>query len=336
MPASSIHVSSAHLSEIEQKVFTVAINIISDEHGKNYLAIKDNPKSEILVLDHDTEEGKQLLSNASDNQVKIVFSSGAITGKNLISLTKPIRVLPLKNVLLKVCQQLYSYYSEHDKNPEKNHEASHQAPTENTHQEINASFSENIFLEFLKAKSDSSCLHMTSAGLPDIYVDGENKIFVIATNSDDIDKYFSNNFEEVCLKKISHEEFNKNTVNMKISSLDSILWRCALTCSRGQLIPGHTVETPVKLVSWPNFSREGFKPEYFKLAAILAKQFISLASLSKQVEKPIEGIIDFYNAAFAVGIIELGDKNSINKSTAKTNKKRKTILSKLAQRLGIA
>ncbi len=329
MHVGALQISAANLQEVEQKVLDVAVNIICDEKGKDYLIVDDNPASEILVLNADSVEGSQILNNANENQVKIVFSSSTHSGKNLITLPTPVRVIALKNILIKICEQLYAYIT--------SRQTAHLHTTKKTSPQPKNKNSVNIFQQLLQIKIEKKCCLIRSTGLPDIYLDGINSRFIIETNTDDVGKYLNIDFNTIESEEISYEQLNKNSNHMPVAALNGILWRCALACSNGKLLPGHSENTPVKLTSWPNFSRQGFKPNYFKLAAIMAKQYISLAELNTQTQIPLEEIIDFYNAAFAVDIIATSsNKPDSAKPIITKDSKQKSILKKLAQRLGIS
>jgi len=328
MHIGALHISAVNLQEVEQKVLDVAVNIICDEKGKDYLIVDDNPGSEILVLNADSAEGSKILNNASENQVKIVFSSSTQSGKNIITMPTPVRVIALKNVLIKIAEQLYAYIIS-----KKGHLKAVKKPTVLPE----AQKIENIFQQLLQIKLANKCSLISSTGLPNIYIDGVNGRFITEKNTDDIEKYLNLDFNSVELKEISSEQLNEYSKNMPVAALNGILWRCALACSNGKLLPGHSENTPVKLTSWPNFSRQGFKPDYFKLAAIMAKHYISLMELNRQTQIPFKEIADFYNAAFAVDIIEtVTDKSKLEKTATIKSSQNKSILKKLAQRLGIS
>ena len=332
MHVGALHISAVNLQDVEQKVLDVAVNIICDEKGEDYLIVDNNPGSEILVLNADSVDGSHILDTVNENQVKIVFSSTTFNGKNIVNLQTPIRVITLKNVLAKICEQLYAYITSKKNNPQQSINKVKKHSTT-----LNPKKPENIFQLLLQAKLDNKCFRIFPNELPEIYVDGINRRFIIETNSDDIEKYISINFNTIQVEEISPDVLDKNSSHMHVSALNGILWRCALACSNGKLLAGHSNNIPVKLSSWPNFSRQGFKPDYFKLAAIMAKQYISLNELSKKTLIPIEEIIDFYNAAFAVDIIITQTTQSvIQKPDSVKEVKQRSILKKLAQRLGIS
>lgn len=106
-----LHIAALNLSEIDQKVFEVAVKIICDEKAAHYLTIINDISAEILVIDGDTDDGQQKLQQTNSNHVKIVLSSGTVSGKNIVSLPKPVRVLTLKDIIEKVSEQLYTYIS---------------------------------------------------------------------------------------------------------------------------------------------------------------------------------------------------------------------------------
>ena len=243
----TLHISAMHLSETDQKVFDVAVKIVCDENNTEYLTISDLPNSEILVLDYDNKEARETLRLSKSHNVKIVFADQNIEGKNIVTIKKPVRVLALKNVLEAVSKQLYTYIS----NTESSSRIAqpsvvadvHQSTTE-THTDIPAD-AHNLFEKLLQAKTQQACLHISAANLPDVYIDGRNKSFLIETNSDDIDKYIRLNFNEIKFEPVDCSKVSRTQNTMHISALNNILWRCALDCSNGELLTGHTLDKPV-------------------------------------------------------------------------------------------
>ncbi|HHH48777.1 MAG TPA: hypothetical protein ENK51_07820 [Gammaproteobacteria bacterium] len=122
---------------------------------------------------------------------------------------------------------------------------------------------------------------------------------------------------------------------MNISTLDSLLWQAGVEHSGGHLLDGHDMAQPVRLKAWPNFTRNGFRQSHFKLAAIMARQPISLKELRKEAGVARDEVVSFYNAAYAVGLIDrsvgAADAGQLN---SKPRTRRKGLLGMLARKLG--
>ena len=101
------------------------------------------------------------------------------------------------------------------------------------------------------------------------------------------------------------------------------------------MLPGHNANDPVRLKAWPNFTRNDFKPAYLKLAAVLAQRPVALSDLEKLTQVPYEDIVNFYNAAFSVDLIEKDISPTQVATQAKpVSVEKKSLFGKIADRLG--
>lgn len=327
----SIYISAPGLLDTELKVLQVAVAMLDDEDVQCGLLNGMNASGEIIFIDLDTDTGQSLFPQLRESQVKVVFSSSQqVSGKNTVSLKKPVRVTTLKDILVQICRQIYEYLDKFQAGGTQDASASPNA------QDMSP-LNENIFLTLYSAKKMGSCRKLVCPGDPDVYVNGTEKTIFVDGNTSDLGKYYSGNQGAIRVSEIQENELKSAVRNLTPHALDAELWQAGVLCSNGKLLPGQRTDMPVKLKAWPNFSRQGFKPEYFKIAAYMAKQAISIDELSKVTQVQLNIVIDFFNAAFAVDLIETVTNNIVEHSQARQlSQERKTLLSKLAQRLKFA
>ena len=96
----------------------------------------------------------------------------------------------------------------------------------------------------------------------------------------------------------------------------------------------------MKLKAWPNFTRQGFKPEHFKIAAIMARQSTSLESLCETLNLAEENVIGFINGCYVVDLLEIGKASDLTETPASIERKSmhtySGLFKRIAARLGFA
>ncbi|VAW97798.1 hypothetical protein MNBD_GAMMA21-510 [hydrothermal vent metagenome] len=323
-----IRISSAGLKDIDLKVLEVAHALLTDEGILCELLNPSDMSGEVIVMDIDDEDGKELYTKVRESQIKILLTNNPIVSKNTISLKKPTRVTTLKEIMAQICKQLYEYIARHTQS-----QNSPESEKNNQTSPLESSLFQILFL----AKKGGKYLKITDPDGNNIFVDGSGK-----TVYSDSEQVIPTTFIVADTKNITVSEFNQKEFKSQVKditphALDAELWHTGIECSKGKLLPGHRTDVAVKLKAWPNFSRQGFKAEFFKIAAHIAKQPISLDELSKISQVPLNIIIDFYNAAFSVGLIDTDTANINRKIPQKCMPPtRKTLLGKLAERLKFA
>lgn len=327
----TLHISTLGLGETEIKVLQVAVVMLKDDDIACELNEDSKTSSEIIVIDMDNESSKKTYPTLRESQVKIILSAeNNFSGKNIVSMRKPVRVTALKDVLLKICQQINIYLTRQ------------KTTTQNSNNSTNASLlsgtkSKNFFQHMYTARHEGMCLKIGCPEKNAIYVHGKNRTIYSAGDHNTITEYFTVDQGSITASTVQESELISATANLSPHALDAELWQAGVVCSHGQLLPGHRTDTPVKLKAWPNFSRQGFKPDFFKIAAIMAKRPISIDNISKAAQIQLDVVIDFYNAAFAVDLIEVEtNQNLPTKQERQLSNDRKTLLGKLAQRLKLA
>jgi len=318
-----IFVSFCGVSTEDEFLLITVIKLLAHE-GKIFKVIDNHSQSHLLVIDFDAESGKRDFKRSRDGQVKLLIGDRKYSGKNLISVIKPFEITSLKEIFANLHEKMFMQLELARKKSPRVGGLSRNS----THV-----LTDTVFHLLLSTKENKDHVCIGSEGYPDILVDGENKSITTTASTQDLDHIIRKPLFEHNVRKLKGT--NLSNKEGKISPLYNVLWMSALSCSHGQLLPGHKSSEPVKLKAWPNFTRNGFKPEYFKLAAILAQRPVALSDLENLTQVPYAEIVNFYNAAYSVDLIEKNFDNMDAKVTErKVSAKKKSLLGKIADRLG--
>ncbi len=323
-----LHISSPGLADQDLVALRTAVKLLSQAGQSFSLEEKYKNSAHLLVLDEESDGGRAVLKNSRAGQVKLLLSSQPQTGKNVVAIQKPVDINTLKNLLSKLfvvmqAQLLKATQSLHADKPVSDQSSG--TPTE------------NMFDLLLDIKANRRTMEIKSESLPTLLVDGENRSVATSGSMDDVIKTVQTPANLLRVKKLDGETTLSGTQQLNISSLDTILWVAAIECSKGKLLPGHTIDKPVKLKAWPNFSRTSFRPDHLKLAAMLARNPLTLAELSQFSQVPYDDVVDFYNAAYSVDLIEFQENlEQMRKPEQKQDSKRLGLLSKIAKRLALS
>lgn len=288
-------ISPLGLNEVEQKVLSVAVGLLSEDGINLKLLSNNDPTGDLAIIDSDSTDGQVLLENTKSSQIKLLFCSKPVSGKNLVSIPKPVRVAALKELLAKISKLM-------QKQTAKRQASAKDTPSAKTTQQTQKTPS--LFQTLLQAKQEQKCLFITNTTGLNLLINGKNKTATLSGDQNDIDQLIHADITSIQIKEVDPDELSIHSENPNILAIDRILWQCGTAESSAELLQGHRLDEPVKLRAWPNFTRNNFNPVYLQLSAALAKEAISLHQLQKQCNVPLEEIIRFYNAAYAVDLIE--------------------------------
>ena len=100
-------------------------------------------------------------------------------------------------------------------------------------------------------------------------------------------------------------ELEENARRREAGSLDALLWKVALWSARGRLPAGTSLDAPVQLCHWPNFTRLHVTPGAFSIAALLHDKPMSLRLLLRLLAIPQRYLFAFCSAALALELLEV-------------------------------
>ncbi len=356
--AKLLQISPLALNDVDRKVLGVAVNFLTEEGILCSLLPKDVPHGHLLVINHDSDDGQEFLSQALDGQVKLLLTSEPVKGKNIVCLERPIRVAELADVLTHICLRIKVRLASKKLSPdsEKKSAASKTKAKPAVKKKVKtkektkekakektatppppepADGEPNLFLQLLQAKQQKYALAVHGPDETIVLIGGHNSS-VAARSSESIQHILQTPTRNIFSEKIEISEFEELSKFLTLSALDNLLWLAGVEFSHGQLLPGHSMDHPVKLKAWPNFTRNGFRRSQFKLAASMASQSISLTALADSTGVPQEEVIDFYNAAFAVGLISRdAEQDNGKQKTKRAASQKRGLIGMIARKLGL-
>ncbi len=354
-----LRISPIALDPTNRKVLKVAVDLINDDGIASLLLPDNSPHGHLLVIDADNNIGRQILEESRDGQVKLVLSEKRLEGKNLIWQEPPVRVTDMQELLTRICLRMKATFATQKamNTPADNNESAavpmstetgktedpqtteaatttssaNTAPPEDTQE--SATPSKSLFHILLSARRQKACYQVRFDTIW-LLIGGHNGS-VASKNEADAKSIMMAPFKKLYIEQVDIVAFAKNAQEMNISTLDSLLWQAGVDFSDGRLLEGHDMARPVRLKAWPNFTRNGFRQSHFKLAAIMARQPISLKELRKEAGVARDEVVSFYNAAYAVGLIDrTATASDPGLQNGKPRTRRKSLLGMLARKLG--
>jgi len=316
---------SAGLNEQDNMVVSTAAKLLSYDDVAFQVNNSEMNKAHLLIIDEDSPSGKQVLRQCRDGQIKLLISNNPKMAKNTIGLQRPIDLSTLKSILKKLYGKLQVQLVAQQKiasHKKESHEISE--------------LKDSLFNILIEAKLKKRILHITCDELPDIFIDGNNQCLATTATESELDKLFNLKMDQITFYTLKPKSFAVHSNEMNIQSLHNILWLAGIRCSQGKVLPNHSLDKPFRLKAWPNFTRNTFIAEHLKLAAILAKQMMSIHQLAETTGVKMAEIINFYNAAFAVDLIvhDTGE-NNLSTKTPTRSVEQQSLFSRIANRLSL-
>jgi len=351
-----IHISCFGLQANELRLVQGIVQQLKKEQLPVALLAKPSMDTHILIADSASGDFTQLIQTAKAIPVRVFFSNQVVQAKNTITVGKPLQPRQLYEIIKKILGKLMAMNIQRKRQTraaapvaaastaspaavmpqqavENMPEAEPEAEAE-VGEEIPAVNEENLFALIYRAKREKKCLRVKSEQGHTIFINGGNKtVWQKSDANGDIDE----------LLKVSPQNLLVDTIHQitaepegQIYALDNVLWQSAIACSDGKILDGHVMDQAITLKAWPNFTRQSFDPMHLKMSALLAKESMSLNQLSSLCQIPIEQVIGFYNAAFAVDLIERRNKpREDSELKRKSTPVLKDMLSRLAKKLKI-
>ncbi len=381
-----LRISPIALNPTNRKVLKVAVNLINGESTSCQLQLEDDVLADLLVIDGDSEAGQQILTEAHDEQVKLVISQQRQQGNNIIWQEAPVRVSDMRDLLSRIYRRMQTAMpapefeqrptpkaAQQDHQPPADEEVfivdktaadtstaekiaagsnipappeaanativntaetvAPESPAGSLHAEeaVNTPRAVSLFHILLNARQQKICRRIT-AGDYCIFVGGHDGT-ILTKGVQHTQAVLTAPAQHLQIEQIDIINFAERVQGLHISPLNNLIWQAGVDHCDGQLLTGHDMNRPVRLNAWPNFTRNGFRQSHFKLATIMARQPISLNALREESGVTENEIISFFNAAYAVGLIdETNIKSATSTKGAKQQTQRKGLFRKLANK----
>lgn len=321
----TFNIASVGLETQDRLVVNTATKLLSLD-GIAYQVFDGEPgKAHLLILDENSAEGKHALKHSRPGQVKLVVSNKPASSKNTIGVPRPVELGVLKSVLRKLYSMLQTQMA-----------AQQQTVAGRRNAQSSGALTKSLFNILLDAKAQRQILHLQSKQLPDFFIDGRNHCLATTATDTEISLLIKSPPDSLTITRMNPDSFAVHSNDLSIQSLYNLLWLAGIKCSKGKLLPEHKLDTPFRLRAWPNFTRNSFIAEHLKLAAVLAKQTMNLTKLAELTQVPITEVINFYNAAYAVDLIEFRAATDVVASPSQPrNIVRQGLLAKIAKRLNL-
>lgn len=330
MPAQTMTISCIQFSDTDYSVLKVAVNLLLKNKIPVSLLDKDNTQGKIFVVDIDSAEGKNFYTqfDCSGNHSLLLLSNEMVNDQRNPVLRKPLRVQTLRDVLYEMIADREPELVKLQPNP-----ATAKIDTLTTGVTAATDMSKTLLYALLQARKEKQAMQVYSPPHPALYVEPIQGI--IATSaSRDILRKITCSPAAVAIKVLSQTDFDILARGQQILPLTHVLWSAALYGSGGKILEGHSVNTPIQLIAWPNFSRLEFESEHMRLASMMTLRPTSLREIHEKTKFPMDVICNFYNAAAAINLISVKPiTNKVVKAVAEPQKL--SLFTKIATRLKI-
>ncbi len=313
----------AGLSSGQRALLRTTLKLLAADGIRFTLSCGEPDDAHLLVLDDGTEEGRRVFAASRSGQVKLVLSDEARVGPNLIVLKRPVEIVTLKKVLARLFAKMQ---------PQIAVPSAATSPPQDMHED--AAPPNSVFHLLLEVKRKREVLRLTLPEGTDVFVDGLNRSLATVAPAQMLHEMVRLPVSALRVERLAASEFAVISSGLNVSTLNGLLWTAAVHCSGGRLLPGHRMDTPVRLRAWPNFTRTDFRPEHLRLAAKLAMQSLSLSELAEHSGVPEAEVIAFYNAGVAVDLIDTAPGGASEGGAVRpADEQKRGLLSRIAERL---
>jgi hypothetical protein len=173
-------------------------------------------------------------------------------------------------------------------------------------------------------------------GYPKIFIDGSTESVMTAATDEEFIIISRFESDEITVSPMTSDHMSAND-NVRMIDLNTAIWDAALFNPYCEMMEGNNIDSPVKLRSWPLFTRLKFMPFHIKLTKLMAAKPYSLSKIHELTGMPMNDIINFYNATLTAGLIAKPIVEIVPGNTPDQNKKvksaKKGILAKLTNHL---
>lgn len=337
----TLHISPLGLNPADFTLLQQVVGRLSrEEELPCRLLAPDDPQGHLAVIDHDSPQGQTAMARLRPGQVKLLFATAASNGKNIIAMQRPIQPEHLFSLLRRICQQMLRQLDQEPAplSPAGAHAGAQPVVSAPASAETSdappASVQPGLLALLLKARQQALRLHLKWDD-QELFVDGEQNVYATLAPEDKMRSLLAAAPERIQVAELDEAEL-PTRLGSVITGLENLLWEAGLACEQG--LPAELEATSaLRLKAWPNFTRKGFHPEHFRIAALLAQRAASYEEIVQQPGISRSGVCSFLNACHAVGLLIAADQlASPAVERPSRPSQRKGLLNRIAQRLGIA
>ena len=281
--------------------------------GKTYFSIIDSQPTQVVILDIDNQEGKNLLlahqnrQNKTEDSTKIIaltLSPLKDTCSSIIQIQKPITSIELIRAAEKI-RQLISNKAQSSKiNKQIIREETSEVISKNS--DVTQSYEPSETLQGMLRKavqlSDKEntpvVLHIQNYR---IEINASNNLAYLSFPKNRLRNlcYYPLNTSTCLIKKESLTHSSENSIALSITelSITELSWNTALLCARGRSAKNLDDEATYQLKRWPNLTRWLPSNNALSIASLWTKSPYSITAISQQLGVPITDVRCFISAA---------------------------------------
>lgn len=309
-------------SEQQQKIFSSLLFLSGRNLNQIWDIVTKDLAQVILVC------SKEPISETQWDEIQLAYPQAILVAysMNLISLQTPWKLLTketaltnraeLITLLNKVTQHKSKQKSKEIKVKESPliKETLEQKPNISPQETINDNLflPENYFLSLVQMSIKTGYIYRCR--IEDdivIYLLPQQNCYFCSTEIIDLKKIFLTSPKKIKVRKMLETELKQQINGLKTKALNDLLWYATVTASQGRFMVNHQPDDNVSLMSWPDISLISENKNYLEIAIFMSHNITNLIDISKNTQKNLNDVIDFYNACYILGLISIPESNSL-------------------------
>ncbi|WP_353570271.1 hypothetical protein [Candidatus Albibeggiatoa sp. nov. BB20] len=328
--STTLKVSPVELTNTDHSVLKVALSLVAKANVEAKLLPAHDHSGNVFIVDIDKPEGKQFFAEFKPSkQAELLLISSEMTEElhHQHFLHKPIRVQTIKDMLIDIKEGL---------DTPRNFKAPSSSLLDANQVQPKGEFNpdKNLFFTLLKTQKKQKVVQIYCPPHSALFVNGLDNVIATSATKETLWKITHLLNTGINNLQLSQADFSVLAKGQRIIPLKNILWTTALYLSQSQIAaPDVTIDTPIQLKMWPNFSRLDFEPEHMQLTTLMTSKALSLKQAAQQTRFPESFVIGFFNAIWVMDlvIINPNQQSAINTKSKTTVKS--SLLQKIANRL---
>lgn len=317
--------------------------------GKTHFTLSESQNAQVVIIDIDNQEGRDLLSQFQPTQSHIIalaLSPAEHIDSSIIQIQKPITSIELIRVAEKIKALINKEHGAVNvKTTESNINLA--ASVKSSKKEIHKahqikqldeslSYDPKSTLQGMLRKAIQLSTHRHSSVLLHV------QDYKIELNASDDIAYF--NFPKNRLRSLCYIPLSASTCHIELGSLDEkskeeislpiteLSWNVAIQCARGRSPKPINDGILYHLKRWPNLTRWAVPDNALNIASLWTKSSYSISSIAEQLSIPITDARCFITAALDSNLAVVSEENITN-NHYKAKAENSTLFKMLLKRL---
>ncbi|WP_437881378.1 hypothetical protein [Pseudomonas sp. LRF_L74] len=102
----------------------------------------------------------------------------------------------------------------------------------------------------------------------------------------------------------------------RLQAADALLWRLAIRTARGRVPHGTSLDEPVGLRRWPNFTRLQRPPHALRIVAQWQVRPLGLLATAQALDVPCHAVFSIYSGCWALGLLQAPTSEAVAQPVA--------------------